>query len=154
MSLGAALVLTISDSASPASARTFPARKRSAFSRRPVSTCAAIEVLPDERAAIESRLRRACDEGFGLVVTTGGTGLSPRDVTPEATLAVIDRQCSGHCGTDAAGRPEEHAPGGSFPGGFGNSGVDSDNQLARKRQRRERMSGGSSARFWLMRSRR
>ena len=56
---------------------------------------AAIEILPDERAGIESRLRRASDEGFRLVVTSGGTGLSPRDVTPEATQAVIDRNVPG-----------------------------------------------------------
>ena len=55
----------------------------------------AIEVLPDEQVQIESRLRRASDEGFRLVVTSGGTGLSPRDVTPEATLAVIDRNVPG-----------------------------------------------------------
>ena len=53
-------------------------------------------VLPDDRAAIERELVRLCDEEVtDLVVTTGGTGLSPRDVTPEATLAVIDRQIPG-----------------------------------------------------------
>src|SRR5207247_161734 len=56
---------------------------------------AAVEILPDDRANIESRLRQASDEGFRLVVTSGGTGLSPRDVTPEATLAVIDRHVPG-----------------------------------------------------------
>jgi molybdenum cofactor synthesis domain-containing protein len=55
----------------------------------------AVEVLPDERLRIEERLRRACDERVQLVCTTGGTGLSPRDVTPEATLAVIDREIPG-----------------------------------------------------------
>ena len=53
-------------------------------------------VLPDDRAAIEGELIRLCDEEVvDLVVTTGGTGLSPRDVTPEATLAVADRQIPG-----------------------------------------------------------
>ncbi len=55
----------------------------------------AIEVLPDDRAAIESRLRRACDESLHLVVTSGGTGLSPRDVTPEATRAVLEKDAPG-----------------------------------------------------------
>src|SRR5205814_4181064 len=55
----------------------------------------AIEILPDDRPAIEARLRSASDEGFDIVVTTGGTGLSPRDVTPEATLAVVDRVVPG-----------------------------------------------------------
>ena len=54
------------------------------------------EVLPDEQKLIEDRLRRWSDEdGLDLIVTTGGTGLTSRDVTPEATLAVIDRQAPG-----------------------------------------------------------
>jgi len=52
-------------------------------------------VLPDERPLIEARLRQLAEEGFGFVVTTGGTGFGPRDVTPEATLAVIDREGPG-----------------------------------------------------------
>ena len=54
------------------------------------------EVVADEQALIEDRLRRWSDEdGLDLIVTTGGTGLTSRDVTPEATLAVIDRQAPG-----------------------------------------------------------
>jgi len=54
------------------------------------------EVLPDNRADLESALRRLCDEETcDLIVTTGGTGLSPRDITPEATRAVIDRDIPG-----------------------------------------------------------
>jgi molybdenum cofactor synthesis domain-containing protein len=54
------------------------------------------EVLPDERETIQRELVRLCDEEVcDLVITTGGTGLSPRDVTPEATLAVIERQIPG-----------------------------------------------------------
>lgn len=49
------------------------------------------EVIPDEREMIAERLRTWADEvGLDVIVTTGGTGLGPRDVTPEATLAVID----------------------------------------------------------------
>jgi molybdenum cofactor synthesis domain-containing protein len=53
---------------------------------------ASVEILPDERGAIETRLRElvAGDERF--VFTTGGTGLTPDDVTPEATRAVIERE--------------------------------------------------------------
>jgi molybdopterin adenylyltransferase len=52
---------------------------------------ATMEVQPDERGAIEEVLRRWCDgEHYDLVVTSGGTGISPRDVTPDATLAVVD----------------------------------------------------------------
>ena len=54
------------------------------------------EIVPDEREAIEERLRRWADEdGLDLVVTTGGTGITGRDVTPEATLAVVQRQVPG-----------------------------------------------------------
>ncbi len=51
-------------------------------------------VVPDERAEIERALRELA-AAHGLVVTTGGTGLGPRDVTPEATKAVVDREAPG-----------------------------------------------------------
>jgi molybdenum cofactor synthesis domain-containing protein len=51
-------------------------------------------VVADERAAIASLLG-ACADRARLVVTTGGTGLGPRDVTPEATLDVIERSAPG-----------------------------------------------------------
>ncbi len=95
MSLGSALVLTLSDTAAagkredlsgPEAARILEA---AGFELRPV------EILPDDRAAIEGRLLRACSEGIRLVVTTGGTGLAPRDVTPEATLAVVEKVVPG-----------------------------------------------------------
>lgn len=53
-------------------------------------------VVADDAAAIGAALRRWADEiGVDVVVTTGGTGLSPRDVTPEATLAVAGRRAPG-----------------------------------------------------------
>ncbi len=53
-------------------------------------------IIPDERLLIEATLRSWCDEQhLNLILTTGGTGLAPRDVTPEATLAVIDREAPG-----------------------------------------------------------
>ena len=52
-------------------------------------------VVPDEPAEIEARLRALVEQGFDLVVTSGGTGFGPRDVTPEATRAVIDREAPG-----------------------------------------------------------
>jgi len=56
---------------------------------------AEVVVVPDDRPQIESALRRAVTGGADLVATTGGTGLAPRDVTPEATRAVIDREAPG-----------------------------------------------------------
>lgn len=53
-------------------------------------------VIPDEQGQIESTLKAMCDdEGCCLVVTTGGTGPAPRDVTPEATEAVCDKMLPG-----------------------------------------------------------
>lgn len=53
-------------------------------------------VVPDEAARITATLLDWCDGlGLDLVVTTGGTGLAPRDVTPEATLAVVEREAPG-----------------------------------------------------------
>jgi molybdenum cofactor synthesis domain-containing protein len=51
-------------------------------------------VVPDDRAEIESALLELAG-GNGLVLTTGGTGFGPRDVTPEATAKVIDRSAPG-----------------------------------------------------------
>ena len=52
-------------------------------------------VVPDERDKISAQLRKWCDAGIDVIVTVGGTGFSPRDVTPEATRAVIDREAPG-----------------------------------------------------------
>jgi molybdenum cofactor synthesis domain-containing protein len=53
-------------------------------------------LLPDEQEALENEMKRICDNGIAdLVLTTGGTGFSPRDRTPEATLAVADRLVPG-----------------------------------------------------------
>ncbi|MBF8267435.1 MAG: mog [Dehalococcoidia bacterium] len=54
------------------------------------------EIVPDEREIISARLSEWADGGeVDLLLTTGGTGLGPRDVTPEATLAVIQRPVPG-----------------------------------------------------------
>ncbi len=59
-------------------------------------SAAGYRVVPDEKEIIAGLLRRYCDiEGADLVLTTGGTGLSARDVTPEATESVIEKQIPG-----------------------------------------------------------
>ena len=52
-------------------------------------------VLPDDAALLETVLRAAVDARFDVVLTTGGTGLSPTDVTPEATRPVLEREAPG-----------------------------------------------------------
>jgi cyclic pyranopterin phosphate synthase len=53
------------------------------------------EILPDDSDQISNRLRQLVDEHFDLVITTGGTGFSPRDITPEATAKVIEKEAPG-----------------------------------------------------------
>ena len=53
-------------------------------------------VVPDDAREIETAIRTLVDEtGALLILTTGGTGFAPRDVTPEATLSVLDREAPG-----------------------------------------------------------
>ncbi|MFH2034474.1 MAG: molybdopterin adenylyltransferase [Candidatus Margulisiibacteriota bacterium] len=53
-------------------------------------------IIPDEQSQISAQIVEMADqEGCDLIFTTGGTGLSPRDVTPEATRAVVDREIPG-----------------------------------------------------------
>ncbi len=52
------------------------------------------DILPDEKTRIKKKLLSLCNK-VDLILTTGGTGLSPRDVTPEATLGVINREIPG-----------------------------------------------------------
>ena len=54
------------------------------------------DIVPDERELVSDRLREWCDDGqVDVVLTTGGTGLGPRDVTPEATRDVLDLEAPG-----------------------------------------------------------
>ena len=58
--------------------------------------CTKIEIVSDDTTEISAKLCRWADEDkFNLIITTGGTGMSIRDVTPEATLAVIEREAPG-----------------------------------------------------------
>ncbi|MDI6892561.1 MAG: molybdopterin adenylyltransferase [Actinomycetota bacterium] len=54
------------------------------------------QIVPDEKSVIAKDLRLLADrDRVDLILTTGGTGLSPRDVTPEATMSVIDKEVPG-----------------------------------------------------------
>jgi len=90
-------VLTISDSgAKGVREDTSGERIRSMVMLLPEAVIMAGAIIPDEREEIEATLREGSDEKkVNLILTTGGTGLAPRDVTPEATKAVIDREAPG-----------------------------------------------------------
>ncbi len=75
------------DTAGPAVARLAEARLGAHI--------ALTRILPDKQETLERSLKGLADRGIDLVLTCGGTGCGPRDVTPEATLAVIDRQVPG-----------------------------------------------------------
>jgi molybdopterin adenylyltransferase len=52
-------------------------------------------IVPDDQPTIETALRAGAEAGHAVIVTTGGTGLTPRDVTPQATHAVVDYEVPG-----------------------------------------------------------
>lgn len=90
-------VLTISDGASKGERQdTSGENIRTLIAQMPDAVISAGTIIPDETEHISAVLREWSDEKkLNLVITTGGTGLAPRDVTPEATLAVIERDAPG-----------------------------------------------------------
>jgi molybdopterin adenylyltransferase len=88
-------VLTISTSVSQGRADDASGPLLAALADEAGADVVALEVLPDDQAIIEVRLRHHAGEGCDLIFTTGGTGFTPDDITPEATRAVIDRDAPG-----------------------------------------------------------
>jgi len=89
-------ILTVSTSRSAGAGDDEGGDALEAYARSLDGEVAVRELVSDERPEIEERLRRYCDtDRCDLVLTTGGTGVAPRDVTPEATLAVIEREVPG-----------------------------------------------------------
>jgi len=89
-----AAVLTVSDSVALGSRVDASGPAVAAALEAAGFRVAAREIVPDERPVIEAAIRRLADQA-SLVVTTGGTGVAARDVTPEATRAVCDRVVEG-----------------------------------------------------------
>jgi molybdopterin adenylyltransferase len=87
-------VLTVSDRVAEGSREDAGGDSLHALLAAAGATVAAREVVPDERAAIVAALRSLAGQA-DVVLTTGGTGLGPRDVTPEATREVVDREAPG-----------------------------------------------------------
>jgi molybdenum cofactor synthesis domain-containing protein len=89
-----AAVVTVSDGVAHGTRRDDSGDEAEGMLRGAGFDVAVRRVIPDERGGIEEALRELAAEQV-LVVTTGGTGFGPRDVTPEATRAVIDREAPG-----------------------------------------------------------
>jgi molybdopterin adenylyltransferase len=90
-------VLTISDSGAKGTREdTSGENIRAMVTQLPEATVSAGAIIPDESELIQATLCEWSDEKkLNLILTTGGTGLASRDVTPEATRAVIDREAPG-----------------------------------------------------------
>ena len=89
-----ATVITVSDSGARGERKDVSGPEACRLLREAGFDVAAPLLVPDDREAIASALREAASSST-LVVTTGGTGLAARDVTPEATLDVLDREAPG-----------------------------------------------------------
>jgi molybdopterin adenylyltransferase len=93
---GRAAIVTISTSKAAGGGLDESGPRLAALAQRLGLQLAGQEVIPDERKLIEARLRHWSDvEQCALVLTSGGTGLAPTDVTPEATRAVLEREAPG-----------------------------------------------------------
>jgi molybdopterin adenylyltransferase len=90
-----AVVLTVSTSVSRREADDASGPLLARLSEEAGAEVVAMEVVPDDFALIEDRLHHYADAGVGFIFTTGGTGLTPDDVTPEATRAAIERDVPG-----------------------------------------------------------
>src|SRR6266851_6554140 len=89
-----AVVITVSDSAAAGKRPDASGPEACRLLREAGLTVGDPVVVPDDRARIAAALREAAARS-ALVITTGGTGLGPRDVTPEATRDVLDREAPG-----------------------------------------------------------
>lgn len=91
-----AAVVTVSSSKSRGEGEDESGARLAAFAEGLGAELAGRDLVPDDRRLIEERLRHWADEErCELVLTTGGTGFSPDDVTPEATRAVLEREAPG-----------------------------------------------------------
>ncbi len=104
-----AAILTISTRVARGEAEDLSGRRLAELAREAGAEVVAAEVVTDDRMLIEARLRHHVAAGCSFVFTTGGTGFTPDDVTPEATRAVIERDAPGFAETLRA-ESRRHTP--------------------------------------------
>jgi molybdopterin adenylyltransferase len=90
-----AAIITVSTSVARGENEDTSGLRLAELAREAGADVVATEVVSDDAAAIEERLRAHVESGLAFVFTTGGTGFTPDDVTPEATRAVIERDAPG-----------------------------------------------------------
>ncbi len=105
-----AVTITISTSRAQSGGEDLSGPALARFAERLGAELIATEVIGDDRTLIEGRLRYWADEGgCELILTSGGTGMAPSDVTPEATRAVLEREAPG-IGEAMRAASREHTP--------------------------------------------
>jgi molybdenum cofactor synthesis domain-containing protein len=91
-----AAIVTVSDRAARGEIEDLSGPRLAETLRAAGAEIVRTSIVPDERESIEAELRKLADlERVPLILTTGGTGFAPRDVTPEATLHVLEREAPG-----------------------------------------------------------
>ena len=106
-----AAVITVSSSRAAGGERDESGERLSELARRIGAETVERDLVADQQGSIEQRLRHWADvERCELILTTGGTGFAPSDVTPEATRAVIEREAPGisHAMRDASREHTRH----------------------------------------------
>jgi molybdopterin adenylyltransferase len=106
-----AAVITVSSSRASGGERDESGERLAELARRMGAEIVDRDLVADEQGSIETRLRHWADvERCELILTTGGTGFAPSDVTPEATRAVIEREAPGisHAMRDASSEHTRH----------------------------------------------
>ena len=97
-----------------------------------------VVVVPDDVDAIATAIENATGDGARLVVTTGGTGIAPRDVTPEATMQRLRARRPRLRRADAAALARENADGAALARAGRRARLGIDRELTRQRERRRR----------------
>lgn len=136
-------ILTVSDRAARGERADLTGPELKNFVTQRGGEVTAMAIVPDEKEAIKQKLMEWCDcqNSPEIILTTGGTGLSPRDVTPEATLEVIEKEVPGLAEAMRAESLKKNSDGYAQPGGRRCQKANTHYQFAGKYPRGARESG-------------